>query len=240
MLVVLWLISFSACAVEGVLDWFQPSFKSFYMAGTVEKVLVHSGQQVKKNQLLAQLDRRILAANIEKYKAGVKQLEPLIFDAQVEFNNAKELFSRTVLSEIDLQKKRGMFNQLQAQQAVVMADLKRVQILFNDTQLKAPYDARVIRVDMVPGLVISKENMATEKIILAQLGGMVARVMLKVGQAEKIHLGQKVKLNIKSIEHQGTVISSEQQADQYALEIEFKHNEKTVYLAGQKVNVEFQ
>jgi len=244
MLSVLWLISFNAWAfeVEAVLDWLQPNFKSFYMTGTVEKVFVHSGQRVKKNQLLAQLDRRILATDIEKYKAGVKQLAPLIFDAQVEFNNAEELFSRTVLSEIDLQKKQGLLNRFQAQQAVAMADLKRAQIRFSDAQLKAPYDARLIRVDMVPGQVISKENMAIEKIILVQLGRMIARVTLSVDQAEKIHLGQKAKLNINGTEYQGAVISSEQlpdQTDRYTLNIEFEHNEKTVYLAGQKVSVEF-
>jgi len=238
------LIGFNTGAfeVEGVLDWPEPSVKSFSVQGIVEKVAVHSGELVKKNQLLAQLDRSSLAAIIEKNKARVQQLDPLIFDARIEFNHAEELFERTVLSEVDLQKTQGVLKGLEAQQAVARADLKLAQIQFNEAQLNAPYDARLVRVDMLPGLVISDENMSSSQIILAQLGSMRAIISLQVEQAAKITLGQKAKLNINGDQFQGVVKSSMQQAsasEQYILSVEFKHDDRHIYLAGQKVSVVF-
>jgi multidrug efflux system membrane fusion protein len=232
----------NAVEVQGVLAWAELNVKSFSVQGVVEQVSVQVGERVKKNQLLAQLDRRSLLVLMDKYKATVKQLDPSIFDAQIEFNNAEELFDRTVLSEIDLQKKHGRLKQLQAQQRVAQANLKLAQIQYNDAQLTAPYDARLVRVDMVPGLVISLENIADKKIILAALGKMRARVAIKVEQATKISLGQKVKLNVKGERYQGRVLSLVQQIEQpklYFIDIEFNHDARQTYLAGQQVSVEF-
>jgi multidrug efflux pump subunit AcrA (membrane-fusion protein) len=238
------LISFNSGAFEvnGILDWSELSVKSFSVQGFVEKVAVHSGELVKKDQLLAQLDRRSLLTIVEKNKAGVQQFDPLIFDARIEFNNAEELFERTVLSEVDLQKVQGVLKALEAQQAIARADLKLAKIQYNEAQLLAPYDARLVRVDLLPGLVISEENMSSSQIILAQLGSMRAIISLSVEQAAQITLGQKVKLNINGDQFQGVVISSVQQssvAEQYTLSIKFKHDISHTYLAGQKVSVVF-
>jgi len=242
--VVLLLISFNSGAfeIEGMLDWSEPSVKSFAVKGYIDEVTVRSGELVKKNQLLARLGRRSFVADIAKNKARVQQFYPLIFDAQVEFNHAEELFERTVLSEVDLQKKQGVLKALEAQQAVARADLKLAQIRYDKSQLHAPYDARLVHVDMSPGMVISEENMSEKKIILAQLGRMRAIISLQVEQAAKITLGQKVKLNINGNQFQGEVASSVQQAsapEQYTLSIEFKHDASHTYLAGQKVSVVF-
>jgi RND family efflux transporter MFP subunit len=238
------LISFNCAAfeVQGELGWSLLSVKSFNVQGTVEKVWVHSGERVKKGQLLAQLDRRSLVAVMEKHKASARQFDPLIFDAKVELNNAEELFERTVLSELDLQKKQGDVKELEAQQAVALADFKLAKIEYQDAQLKASNDARLVRVDITPGLVISDENMSEKKIILAKPDRMQARVTLSVEQAEKVQPGQKVSLNTNGGEHQGRVISIEQkvtQSDMYTINIEFEHNKDKMYLAGQKVSVKF-
>jgi len=240
-IVVMLLISFNSKAFEvtGVLDWSVLSVKSFYMQGTVKSVFVNSGEQIKKDQLLAQLDRRSLSAVIEKHKARVQQLEPLIFDAQVEFNNAEELYERTVLSEVDLQKKQGSLKRFKAQQAVALADLKIAKIKYQDAQLKASQNARVVQVDLIPGLVISEENMSAKKIILARLGEMLAKVIVTVDQATEIYPGQEASLKINGDKYKGIVTSSKQQIDHYIVNVKFKYNEKTIYLAGKKVSVEF-
>lgn len=232
----------SAFEVNAFLDWFEPDIKSISVTGVIDKVAVHSGQKVNKNQLLAQLDLRPYKIFIEKHKAEVKQLEPLIVDARVEFNHAEQLFERTVLSEVDLQKKQGVLNQLEAQQAVAYADLKLAQLKYKEAQLYAPYDARLVFVNIMSGMVITDDNMSEKKIILTRLGKMSAKAILNLEQAAKIQLGHKVKLVINGDQYKGKVISFTQQAEksqQYIYSIEFEHGIQKNFLAGQQVTAVF-
>ena len=235
-------VTSEAVTVDGVLDWSEPEIRSFSSQGIIEKVTVHTGAKLKKNQLLAQLDRRSLKAVIEKNKATVQQFAPLIFDARIEFNNAKELFDRTVLSEIDLQKKQGVLKELEARQAAAQADLDLAKIQYSDALLKSPYDARLVQNNMLPGMVISAENMSATRMLLVPIGKMWAIVTMHVEQAVNIALGQQVRLTVNGNQHIGSVISSTQlssQSERYIVGVEFGLSIEHNYLAGQTVTVEF-
>ena len=235
-------INSHAFEVDGVLKWAGLSIKSFSSPGIVKIVSVRSGEVVNKDKLLAQLDLVTFKIEIEKHKSRAGQLDSLIFDARVDFDNAKELFDRTVLSEIDLQKKKGVLQGLKAQQAAILADLKLAQQRHKDAKLISPYDARVIQVNILSGMVISEENKSEAKIMLAQQGRMQAAVIMDVEQALKVKLGQEVTLNINGNQHQGRVMSFSQhsvQGEQYIFEVEFNHDVDKSYLAGQKAKVKF-
>ena len=229
-----------ALEVMGVLEWASPDIKSFSSAGVVEKVRVQPGQSVTKNQLMAELDRRPLKLMLEKFNARVEALEPLLLDARVEYKNAQELFDRTVLSEIEVQKVKGLLDELEARQVVALSNLNLAKLKFDDGQLIAPYDARIIQMDMVSGLVITEENMAEKKIVYTSQNRMLASVKVQVELAAKIKLAQIVQLTVDKKKYRAKVFSSIQdvtQPDQYIVKLIF--DTEVLYLAGQKVSVVF-
>lgn len=107
------------------------------VSGQVEQVAVRVGQQVKPGQLLMQIDDRAYQAELAMQTAELKSLQLKLADAQIELDQATDLYDRTVTAkEFDAAK---LAYEL-AEQAMLKAkaQLESTQAWENIIELKRP------------------------------------------------------------------------------------------------------
>ncbi len=98
---------------------------AFQVSGQLTKLNVRNGQEVKKGEILAQLDNRDFVSNLKAAKAEFNR-------AQAQFERMAELVERQLVS-------RSEYDQKKASRDVAESDVERTQKALNDTSLRAPF-----------------------------------------------------------------------------------------------------
>jgi len=233
-----------ACAAElqGTLHWSGKSQLGFVVPGKVALVKAQPGVRVKKGQLLVQLEQRPFKLEVKKFKAGTETIEPLLFDAKVELDQARELYDRTVLSQIELQKVEARYRGLQAQSRVAQMDYELAKWRQDESSLMAPFDAVVIENHFSPGQVVAEENKGNLAVSLAPAEVMAVSVQAAAGDLQALQPGQAVKVVIDSEQLPGVVQQLDLRGNDkglYPCVIEFTYTTGKIYYAGQTVKVVF-
>src|SRR5205814_2128571 len=73
------------------------------VSGTISKVYADFNSKVKKGQLLAELDKTILNAQVQQILASIQQAESQLTYQQSNFNRQSELYKAGAISKADLE-----------------------------------------------------------------------------------------------------------------------------------------
>lgn len=229
-----------AVELEATLNWAPLQRYGFVVNGLVSDKVVNVGSQVEQGDLLAQLDTQPFQLKINQFTASVNKYDPLVFDAKVELDHANELYERTVLSEVELQKIEGKYKTVIAQQKTEKAKLKLAQWELRRASLKSKDDAYVVSSDIFPGMIISEENKSAVYIEMASAEQASAsawlsnehRLQLKSdSRLEVIIDDQTLSASVYSL----TMLPSKD--DKYQLIVVFNYNEMSE--PGKKVKIRF-
>ncbi len=112
-------------------------------SGYIVEVGFEDGTEVKKGDLLFQVDYRTIAAEVEQLKADLKRVEAEIELAQRALNRAESLRATNALSQEQLDTRRTELTQARAQADSVRSDLQRSKVLLAITRVQAEFDGRV-------------------------------------------------------------------------------------------------
>ncbi len=115
----------------GVVDALQSAEIGFRVAGELKVVNVKEGQEVKKGQVLAELDKR-------DYEISLQGTQSDYLKAKSDFDRANKLIKTGAISRSD-------YDQLSAQLAAVNARLESAEQNLKYTVLKAPFDGVVAK-----------------------------------------------------------------------------------------------
>lgn len=236
----MWLIHGLAVAAEypAVLDWADKSLVAFPVTGVVQSLHAQPGETVKKGQLLARMDSTPFMAEVDKYKANIARIQPLLTDAARELEHAQELFDQTVLSVVELQKVEAVHQRLLAEDQLARAELTLAQWRVDKTQLRASYNGRLVSTNLLPGMVISKENQSQVGLVLAATSSMQAVAKVNAGQLRQLSVGQAVEVVIDDTVLAGQIRAishNEERSGEYQLIVTFKT--KQVMWAGRAARV---
>ena len=236
----LFAVNVSAKDYDGLLSWPARQVLAFPVTGIVEKVLVQAGQPVVQGQKLAHLDLEPFQIEIKRLQAKVNRITPLLFDAQRDFDQAQELFERTVLSEVEVQKIESILKGLKADNDQAAAELALANWQYTHAQLNAPFSGRIIKQMLQTGQVISAENMSEIKIEMVEDGLMQVVFSVFAEQVRGFKMGQKASVEVAS-ERYPAIVKSIVSAtnDQYHISLEFSSKADIQYVAGQKAKVIF-
>lgn len=198
-----------AAEFDANLVWSDRTALSLPISGQIKEVHVRAGQNVSVGAPLVSLDARHLDARLAEARAGLKALERKRAEAEREAKRADELYSRTVLSNVELerahieqQRVEGEFQQARAR--VQLAETER-----SYTPLKAPFDARVLEVRVSAGESISAAMQAPTLVDVARADSMDAAVMLKPNEARGLKLGDKLALEVEGQRVSATITALE-------------------------------
>lgn len=128
------------------------------VAGQVSKVYVHEGQIVKKGDRLLNLDASRFQAELDSLQAMQSLQKAKLADAQIELDQALDLYERTVTSkrtrdavQLAYDVANAAYQQAKAEVALHQAWSKYIYII-------APVDGKVIKIHAPLGTTAYKEN----------------------------------------------------------------------------------
>jgi len=133
-------------------DAIQKADISFRVSGKIQKIFVKEGNQVKKGQILAELDPTDFEITLKDRKASYAT-------AEANFNRAKTLVKKGAISKVDHDNLRAKFFTAKAQLDGAEQDLTY-------TKLKANFDGQIAKryVENFEEVVLSKKIFALEDV----------------------------------------------------------------------------
>lgn len=229
----------TAAELNGELSWANIVTLSVPVTSRVKLVAVHPGEAVEAGQLLLQLDTRIVQGQLAQARSAVKYHELQRAEAQREWDRAKELYDRTVLSERELQVAEIGFATADAEYQAARVSLVTAEVSLEDHSLKAPVAAWVLETLITTGQAAVNASQATPLVTLAERGKMTAHASLNASQASAVQTGSSAKVRVNDQQFEAQVIEvgvaplSAERPALYSLVVEFAVPSDTNLRAGQ-------
>lgn len=227
----------SAAELEAELRWSRLTAPGLSVSGVVEKVAVAAGQRVKQGELLLKLDQRHLHVKIKQAEAAETAAQLTLQEADKELERAQELYDRTVLSDHELLQARAAQARAVSELQRASSQLLKSRMQLQYSELKAPFAARILRVDVAEGEAVASRFQAHPLLAYAEDQAMLAEAPLTAGQARELQIGQTVKVQLGKQRYTGKVVAiSIDEKNQRRLQVRFTSSEKH-FFAGEKASI---
>jgi len=125
------------------------------VSGTIQKVMVDEGQQVRKGQSLFIIDQVPYRAALNTASANVQAAKAGLATAQLSFDSAKELHAQKVISEHQLKTTENTLLTAKAQVAQAEAQELNAKNNLAYTEVKSPSDGVVGALPMREGTLVA-------------------------------------------------------------------------------------
>jgi membrane fusion protein (multidrug efflux system) len=111
--------------------------------GFLEKVLFREGDDVQTGQLLYQIEKAQLQAQVDQAQANVAAAEATELNAQLQYNRSLELVRNQNVSQATVDQNRANLDSAKATVLQNQAVLTQAQVNLSYTDIKAPIDGRI-------------------------------------------------------------------------------------------------
>jgi RND family efflux transporter MFP subunit len=226
------------------IDWGQRYVVSAPLAGVVREISVRPGDEVTEGQVLFALDTRRLRAEARAAEAEREQLRLELAEAEREVERAEELYDRTLIAMRELELSRIKRAMAAAQMTRAEAELQKIRVDLDDSQIRAPARARVLSVAVSVGEAVSP---ALAPPVLGTLGStdpMRAEITVDADTAARLQAGQHARVRLDSgTVFDGSVAAVGWQTEDigfgpgFRVDIQFSPPENVQLRAGQKATV---
>lgn len=173
----------SAAELDGRLDWANRVSLSVPVDGLVTQVKARPGDSVETGAELVLLDTRVARAHVAQARSAVRKFELHRAEAQREWDRAKELYDRTVLSQHELQNAEIAFADADAEYRAAQGALTASEVALELHAVKAPFVARVLEVHVAPGQAVVGTQQVQPLVTVAERGRLRLRAMADAAQA---------------------------------------------------------
>jgi RND family efflux transporter MFP subunit len=116
---------------------------SFAVAGTVEKVEVKLGEQVKQGQVLAELDQYPFVLRVRDAEAELSKAQAIVVERRANYERYVALYESNNASKAELDEARASFDSAKSQVKAAEAQLGLARRDLRKTQLRAPFDGTI-------------------------------------------------------------------------------------------------
>jgi len=193
--------------VDGQVSWSQRIELTTGVSGTIEKVKVTVGDRVTASESLLILDQELFKAALSRAQAKHKDASYKLKEAEREWDRARELYERTVLSDRDLQLAENALVAAQADMATAAAALTHAKHDFHDSVIRAPMNAVVIERQAEPGQTVVNRLQVTPLITVAATDSYLAQAAVSAEVASTLKKGVSVPVTVSGKRYPGTVYS---------------------------------
>ena len=153
----------------------QGAILSSQASGTIKRVLVNSGQQVKKGDILVELDNAVELASLKATEAQLPSVRST-------YQRYANLIKSQSVSQTDLDAAKAAYEQL-------MANIQSLKATIERRQIVAPFDgvAGIVKVNEGQYVTTGTEIVRVEDISLMKIDFAISQ-----NQLEHLFIGQKV------------------------------------------------
>ncbi|MBN2780663.1 MAG: efflux RND transporter periplasmic adaptor subunit [Candidatus Marinimicrobia bacterium] len=181
----------------------QPVVKvniSANVAGEIMALYVKEGQNVKKGELLAQLDKVRYAADVDQSKSYYRSCLSAKNVAEKEFRRVNELYKDNNYSESQYDQAKAQYDQAVATLEQAVARLEQAEDNLRKTTLIAPIDGTVIGLQKEQGeMALGSTFQADVVMTVADLSGMEVEVDVNENDIVRVNVGDSVDIEIDAI-----------------------------------------
>jgi HlyD family secretion protein len=180
------------------------------VSGTISKVYADFNSKVKKGQLLAELDKTILNAQVQQILASIQQAESQLTYQQSNFNRQSELYKAGAISRADLETAENGFKVAQAGIKSTQSQLQAAQKNLSLANIYSPIDGTVLSRNVSEGQTVAASfNTPTLFSIAKDLTQMQVRAAVDEADIGNVKTGQRVSFTVDAFpedEFNGTLL----------------------------------
>jgi RND family efflux transporter MFP subunit len=201
------LVSLPGLAAQwtGTVDWLARTELGTSASGMVTSVPVKAGDRVKKGQLLLQLEQEARRARLAQRKAEMKHRELMLGEARKELDRAEELYARTLLADHDLDVAKIAYADADALYQASRAALAEAQEEFDNSTLRAPYDAVVLARHVQPAETVINNCQSQPLLTLAPASRMRVRIFVASDKLATLAAERSVTVSVAGERYPGQV-----------------------------------
>lgn len=118
---------------------------SFHVSGNVREMRVNEGDQVKKDQVLAVLDKQPYSLDVESAEADVQQAKSNVAQAKQDYERQEQLYQKGWVAEARLERVETNLDVAKSQLDLAGSKLNLAKRDLRLTDLRAPYDGTISR-----------------------------------------------------------------------------------------------
>ena len=114
------------------------------VSGKIDKLYKDFNDRVKKGELLAKLDTEILRTSLESSKADLAKAQTSAAEAKLDLDNLRELVSKNMAAEYDLQKAQFRYDQANHTLTTARLNQQRAQKNLDNAYITSPIDGVIV------------------------------------------------------------------------------------------------
>lgn len=119
---------------------------SFRVGGPIVKFSAETGQKVKKGELVAMIDQRDFAVNVENLKATLEGSIARLKDAELQYIRYKNLLKENAASKSSFDKYEALYKATKSETRAIRTRLAKAENALLDTRLRAPMDGYINKI----------------------------------------------------------------------------------------------
>ena len=167
------------------------------VSGTISKVYVDFNSQVKKGQLLAELDKTILNAQVQQIIGNLQQAQSQVVYEQSNYNRQVELYKAGAISKADYETAQNALHGADANSKSVRSQLQAAQKNLSLANIYSPIDGTVLSRNVSEGqTVASSFNTPTLFSIAKNLTQMQVRAAVDEADIGNVIKNQRVTFTV--------------------------------------------
>lgn len=212
------------------------------VSGKIINLYVTLGQQVKKGDLLAEIDSSnqsnslsTAEATLSSYQAQLKSAQVAFEVAQSNFNRLNKLYKQQSASQTDFETAKNTLASARATVDNVKAQIKSAQISVNDaktnlnyTQIVSPMDGTIVSIPVSVGQTVNANQTSPTIVHVADLSKMLVKLEISEGDIAQVKAGQPIRFTtlaepnhthnsqIDSVDPALTTLSDDNASNKYA------------------------
>ena len=182
------------------------------VSGKITKLYVKLGQEIKKGEMIADIDSttQINTLNTKKaalvsYQAQLKAKKTAYDVALSSYNRLSKLYTQKATSLDSLNTAKSTLDNAKAEMEAIEANIKQAEIEVNTaetnvgyTKITAPMDGTVISVPVSEGQTVNANQTTPTIVTIADLSKMKIKPEISEGDITKVKAGQEVSFTILS------------------------------------------
>ncbi|WP_274572396.1 efflux RND transporter periplasmic adaptor subunit [Neisseria leonii] len=181
-------------------------------SGQIKRLYVKIGQQIKRGDLIAEIDSTTQLNTLNTQKAKLATHQAQLVSARIALSSAEKklrreeaLWREDATSRAELESAQDALAAARASVAELQSSIRQTKIAINTaesdlgyTRITAPMDGTVVAIPVEEGQTVNANQTAPTIIQLADLSRMLNRMQIAEGDITKVAPGQKVRFTILS------------------------------------------
>ena len=167
------------------------------VSGTISHVYADFNSQVKKGQLLAELDKTILNAQVQQIVGNLEQAQSQVVYQQSNSNRQSQLYKAGAISKADYETAQNSLRVAEANEVSVRSQLRAAQKNLSLANIYSPIDGTVLSRNVSEGQTVAASfNTPTLFSIAKDLTQMQVRAAVDEADIGNVRKGQRVTFTV--------------------------------------------